>query len=150
MNIRKANLNDVEAIHNLANQYAQLGLMLPRSRSSLYESIRDFAVVEIDDVIVGMGALHIMWKDLAEIRTLAILPEFQTQGIGKALADYLLTEAKNLALAKVFTLTYKPDFFTKVGFVEISKDQMPHKVWRDCINCPKFPNCDEVCMVVEI
>ena len=146
MKIRKATINDVEPIHDLVNHYAQEGLMLARSRSSLYETIRDFSIIEIDDGIVAAGALHILWKDLAEVRTLAVRQDMKGRGLGMTLVEYLLSEARELAFNKVFTLTYSPEFFQKAGFEEVSKDQMPHKVWKDCINCPKFPNCDEVCM----
>lgn len=150
MNIRKAKLSDVEKIHELVNYYAKKGLMLPRSRSALYEFIRDFAVAEIDNEVVGVGALQILWIDLAEIRTLAISESQFGKGIGKKMVDYFLDEAKKLGIKKVFTLTYQPGFFQKCGFNEIEKEQMPHKVWKYCLNCPKFPNCDEVCLVTEI
>ena len=148
--IRKANLTDVEIIHEMVNYYAQKELMLPRSRSILYEYIRDFAILEYNGDIVGVGALHILWNDLAEVRTLAVKEDFFGVGIGRKLVEFFLAEAKTLGIPKVFTLTYQPIFFGKLGFVEISKDLMPHKVWRDCINCSKFPNCDEVCMLISI
>lgn len=150
MIIRKAKLSDVESIHELVEHYSKKGLMLPRSRSSLYEFIRDYTVVEIDGEVVGMGALNILWVNLAEVRTLAVNERFQGQNIGKALVDYLLEEARSLGIHRVFTLTYQTDFFTKCGFKEIDKEKMPQKIWKDCLNCPKFPNCDEVCMVIQI
>lgn len=146
MIIRKAKLSDVEKIHELVNYYAEKGLMLSRSRSVLYEYIRDFAVAELDGEIVGTGALHILWIDLAEIRALAVKEELFGKGIGKDLVDFFLNEAKELDIPKVFTLTYQPGFFDKCGFNTVDKENMPHKVWKECINCPKFPNCDEVCM----
>lgn len=150
MNIRKARLTDVEVIHEFVNYYSKKGLMLPRSRSGLYEYIRDFAVVENDNEIVGIGALQILWRDLAEIRTLAIKESFFGNGIGKRLVEYFLNEAKEFGIQKVFTLTYLPGFFEKCGFHEIQKEQMPHKIWKYCINCPKFPDCDEICLVTKI
>ena len=150
MKIRKANINDVEVIHELIYHYAQEGLMLARSRSCLYELIRDFAIAEIDGEIVATGALHILWKDLAEIRAVAVRPDLGRQGIGKALVEFLLNEAKELAFKKVFTLTYQPIFFGKLGFEEVSKERMPHKVWKECMDCPKFPNCDEIAMEIHI
>ena len=150
MTIRKAKLSDTEAILNLVNQYAKEGLMLARSRSSIYEYIRNYSVYEIDGEVVGIGALSILWEDLAEIRTLAVKKELFGKGIGKELVNHFLTEAKELGIVKVFTLTYQTEFFLSCGFHEISKEHMPHKVWKDCLNCPKFPNCDEVLMVREI
>lgn len=151
MNIRKANLEDVEVIHELVNYYAHKGLMLARSRSILYEYIRDFAILEDENGdVLGVGALHILWNDLAEVRTLAVKEEAFGTGIGKKLVEFFIAEAKTLGIPKVFTLTYQPGFFSKVGFVEVHKDTMPHKVWKDCINCSKFPNCDEVCMEIAV
>ncbi|MEI8215924.1 MAG: N-acetyltransferase [Eubacteriales bacterium] len=150
IHIRKANLSDVEIIHELVNYYADKGLMLARSRSNLYEYIRDFAILEYDDEIVGFGALHILWKDLGEVRTLAVKENLFGLGIGRKLVDFFLAEAKTLGIPKVFTLTYQQGFFEKLGFKEVHKDSMPHKVWKDCINCSKFPNCDEVCMEISV
>lgn len=150
MIIRKAKLSDSEAIHKLVNHYAKKGLMLPRSRSSIYENIRNYSVMVIEGEVIGIGALSILWTDLAEVRTLAVRESFSGQGIGKKLVEYFLEEAKELGIKKVFTLTYQIEFFEKCGFNVISKEHMPHKIWKDCLNCPKFPNCDEVLMAIEI
>jgi N-acetylglutamate synthase and related acetyltransferases len=150
MIIRKARLSDTEAIHKLVNFYAKKGLMLARSRSALYENIRNYSVMEIDGEVVGVGALSILWLDLAEVRTLAVKESYSGQGIGKKLVEHFLEEAKELGIKQVFTLTYQTKFFEKCGFNTISKDKMPHKIWKDCLNCPKFPNCDEVLMVTEM
>lgn len=150
MNIRKAKLSDIEQIYEIINFYANENAMLPRSRSSLYENIRDFAVAEKNGEILGVGALHILWIDIAELRSLAVKNDVIKQGIGKEIVRFLLNEAKNLEIPKVFTLTYKPEFFKKSGFLVIDKDMMPRKVWSDCINCPKFPNCNEVCLEINI
>ncbi len=149
MFIRKARLSDSEAIHKLVNHYAKKGLMLARSRSSIYEYIRNYSVMEADGEVIGVGALSILWSDLAEVRTLAVKESFSGQGVGKKLVEYFLNEAKELGIKKVFTLTYQDVFFEKCGFKVISKDQMPHKIWKDCLNCPKFPNCDEVLMAID-
>jgi amino-acid N-acetyltransferase len=149
MFIRKAKLSDSETMHKLVNYYAKKGLMLPRSRSALYEYIRNYSVMEDNGEVVGVGALSILWSDLAEVRTLAVKESHAGQGIGKKLVEYFLTEAKELGIKQVFTLTYQTEFFEKCGFKTISKDNMPHKIWKDCLNCPKFPNCDEVLMVIE-
>jgi len=150
MMIRKARLTDVEAMHQLVNNYAEKGLMLSRSRSMLYEYIRDFAVAEVDGEVVGTGALHIMWVDLAEIRAVAIKEGFTGKKIGKRLIEFFLQEARELGIPRVFTLTYQPGFFEKSGFRVVPKESLPQKVWRECINCPKFPNCDEVCLEIEL
>lgn len=148
MNIRKANLKDAEIIHNLVNNYADQGLMLSRPRSMIYEYIRDFFVAEVEGDIVGAGGLHILWEDLAEVRALAVKDTMACQGIGRMIVEHCLEEARDLGLPKVFTLTYQPGFFEKLGFTVVSKENMPQKVWRECISCPKFPNCDEICMEI--
>lgn len=117
--------------------------MLPRALNELYESIRDFFVYEIDGQIVGVCALRILWEDLAEVRSLAVLPEFQRSGIGRALVKRCLKEAVDLGIKRVFALTYRPDFFKKNGFVDIDKAKLPQKIWGDCLKCHKFPECDE-------
>ncbi len=147
MQIRKAKLSDVEGMYELVNKYAGKGLMLSRPRSTFYENLRDFIVVESDDgEIVGTGALHIMWLDLAEIRALAVKDSYRMKGIGRKMVELFLEEAREMGIPSVFTLTYQPGFFAKVGFTAVEKEKMPQKFWKDCINCPKFPNCDEICL----
>lgn len=143
---RKAILSDAEDIFEINNAYAAQGLMLTRSRYQVYETIRDFTVAEEDGRVVGFAALHVMGEDLAEVRTTAIAPEYQRRGIGRSLVDALLLEGRQLGVQKAFTLTYQPEFFSACGFVLEDKNNMPRKVWTDCINCTKFPNCDEICM----
>ncbi len=150
MLFRKATFDDVEAIFQLVNRYAEEGLMLARSRNMLYESLRDMIVAEKDDEVVGVGALHLSWDKLAEIRTMAIAPTIKKQGVGRKIVEMLIEEGRQLGVKNLFTLTYQPEFFGKLGFYEINKDKLPHKVWKDCINCPKFPNCDEIAMEREI
>lgn len=150
MNYRKAVFDDVEQIYHLVYKYADEGLMLARSRNTLYETLRDMIVAEQDGKIVGVGGLHLIWDKLGEIRTMAVSPEFKKQGIGKKIVTELVIEGKKLGVETLFTLTYQPIFFNKLGFIEITKDQLPHKVWKECIECPKFPNCDEIAMMRKI
>lgn len=144
---RKARMQDVENLHLLINEFAEKGLMLPRSRNTLYEALREITIIEDEGNFAGTGSLHIIWEDLAEIRAVAIKPEYQGKGIGVQLVDELLKEAQSLGIHQVFALTYRVDFFQKCGFKVVSKEEMPHKVWKECINCPKFPNCDEVAVM---
>ena len=150
MNYRKATFKDVETIHKLINDYADKGLMLPRSRNVIYETLRDMILADEDGVIVGIGGLHLIWDELAEIRALAILPEAAGKGIGAQIVKKLTDEAQDLGVKTLFALTYQTGFFAKQGFQEIPKEKLPHKVWKDCINCPKFPNCDEVAMMRQL
>ncbi len=145
--IRQANMADVKAIHGVLEHFSAQGDLLGRSLSSLYDQLRDFLVVESDTGFVGACALHICWENLAEIRSLAVIDEFQGHGVGQRLVQACLNEASGLEINKVFTLTYRPDFFRKQGFVPIDKSELPHKVWSDCVNCPKFPDCNEEAMV---
>ncbi len=147
VNLRKAKMSDVESIHHLINDYAAKGLMLGRSRNMLYESLREFTVAEEDGAFAGTGALHIIWEDLAEIRALALEPDKTGRGMGRLLVRSLIDEAHALEIKTVFALTYQPAFFEKCGFRIVQKDDMPQKVWKECINCPKFPHCDEVAVV---
>ena len=147
MHLRKATFGDVEAIHKLVNDYAQQGVMLPRSRNSIYETLRDVIIAEEEGQLVGVGSLHLSWDALAEVRALAIAPDFQRQGIGRQIVEALLVEGRALGVKTFFTLTYQPEFFGTLGFSEVTKEELPQKVWKECINCPKLPNCDEVAMV---
>lgn len=144
---RKAVFADVEQIYDAVNAYAKDGVMLARSRNTLYETLRDMYVAEEDGRILGAGGLHIIWNELAEVRTMAVLPEAVGKGIGRKIVELLMEEGKTLGVKEVFTLTYKPGFFSKLGFAEITKEELPHKVWKECIDCPKFPNCDEIAMM---
>ncbi|ATW27297.1 N-acetyltransferase [Candidatus Formimonas warabiya] len=144
---RKARMTDVEAIHGLINNYAEVGLMLARSRSSLYECLREYTVAEKDGAIIGVGGLHILWYDLAEIRALAIAPEYSKQGIGRQIVSLLEKEARDLGLPRLFALTYRQEFFVKCGFKEVDKKELPQKVWKECIDCPKFPHCEEQAVI---
>lgn len=149
--IRNARMEDVKAIYHLLQHFANKGLLLARSFSSLYDQLRDFHVFVRSEngveKIVGAGALHICWENLAEIRSLAVDEDYQRQGIGSELVATCLAEADIYGITQVFTLTYKPDFFATLGFKSIDKKELPHKVWSDCINCSKFPDCNEEAMI---
>jgi amino-acid N-acetyltransferase len=149
-NIRKARIADVPDIHRLVNQFASQGEMLGRSRSELYEGIRDFFVVEIEDRIVGCSALHVNWEDLAEIRSLAVDTGSQGLGLGRILVEACVEEARELGIVRVYALTYRPGFFEGLGFERTAKESLPHKVWADCLKCPQFPNCDEEAVAMEV
>lgn len=148
--LRKALIGDIPKIHELVNSFATKGEMLPRSRSELYEGLRDFFVLEKEEHILGCCALHINWEDLAEVRSLAVHPDLRRKGIGSLLVNACLEEAKILGIHRVYALTYRASFFERLGFSRISKDVLPQKVWGDCLKCPKFPNCDEDAVLMEV
>ncbi len=148
--LRKARVSDAKSIYQLINNYAKDNILLPRSLSSIYDNIRDFWVWEEKGRIVGCGALHVVWEDLAEIKSLAIDEEFRGKGIGTEIIRACLKEAKDLGVKKVFALTYIKEFFFRYGFYEIPKEILPHKVWGECMACVKFPNCDETAVLIEL
>ncbi len=144
---RPARPADVPAMLPLLNDYARQAEILPRQAGDVYQSIREWALAEVDGHIVGMGALSILWADLAEIRSLVVDPARQGQGIGRRLVRHLLTEAAGLNLPAVFALTRKPDFFLKLGFSVTQKEILPRKILKDCIFCPKLKACDETAVI---
>jgi amino-acid N-acetyltransferase len=147
--MRKATAGDVGFIYRLLKKHGDRGELLPRSLSDLYDDVRDFTIFEDnnDGSVVGVCALHVCWEDLAEIRSLAVSEPYQRRGIGSALIKAALAEAHDLGIRRVFTLTYRPDFFKKRGFEIVDKSSLPQKVWTECIKCVKFPDCDEVAML---
>lgn len=148
--VEKARIGDVTQMHRLINYFAGKEEMLPRSLSELYENIRDYFVVRDGDKVVGCAALHVSWEDTAEIRSVAVVDESQRQGVGVGLIKACLAEARELGIATIFCLTYKPEFFERFSFSQVDKMDLPRKVWTECYHCPKFPNCDEVAMVCRL
>jgi len=148
--IRKAKISDVKQIHKLINFYADKDYMLPRSLNELYEHIRDFFVKVERGKVIGCCALHISWEDLAEIKSLAVEQKFKGKGIGALLVRKCLDGCKEMGVQKVFVLTYIPEFFEKFDFKAIDKEKLPHKIWSECINCPHFPDCNEVALIKKV
>ena len=151
--IRKAKTGDVKFIHGLLSYYAKQDLLLPRSLTEIYDHLRDFYVETSSDSqaeLLGFCGLNISWEDLGEIRSLSVVEKSQKRGIGSGLVERCLSEAPELGLSKVFVLTLKRDFFSHLGFKEIEKSSLPNKIWADCIKCPKFPDCDEIAMIISL
>ncbi len=149
--IRKARQQDVRFIHGLLAKYGEQGELLARPLTDLYEFLRDFVVAEDDGGrLVGACALHLCWEDLCEVRSLAVLPQRQGERWGQRLVETCCSEAVTLGFNKIFALTYVPEFFARFGFTEVDKKLLPNKIWADCINCVKFPDCDEIAMLLEL
>ncbi len=162
--IQKAQIRDVEEILELVNNFAALNLMLPRGPQYLYENIRDFVIAsdrnvpvysltetkEVLHLIVACGSLHVLWEDIAEIRALAIHPDYQQMGLGSKLVEVMQEEAEQLGIRRLFTFTMTEDFFKTLGFRRQSREELPPKVWGECSRCPKYFNCDEVGMVLDL
>ncbi len=150
MEIRSAKVTDAKTINALISSYAELDKMLFRSLSDIYEKIQSYIVAEEDGQIVGCCCLQIIWSDLAEITSVAVLESKRLTGIGKALVQAAVDKAEKIGLKRVFALTLEPVFFEKVGFNRIDMDQLPMKVWSDCARCPKQDHCDEIALVKDL
>lgn len=148
--IERAGIGDVAQMHELINRFADKGEMLARSLSDMYENVRDYFVVKEGERVIACAALHVMWSDLAEIKSVAVAEASQSRGIGIQLVKACLEEAKKLGIPTVFCLTYKPVFFESVGFSQLDKLELPRKVWGECYRCPKFPDCDEVALICHL
>ncbi len=148
--IEKAKVADVPEMHRLVNYFAQRDEMLPRPLSELYENVRDFYVARQNGKVVACVALHISWSDLAEIKALAVDQKKQKGRIGSSLVKACIREARQLGMPTVFCLTYKPEFFEKLGFQRVAMEQLPRKVWGECQRCAKFPHCDEIALTINL
>lgn len=148
--IRHAKIYDAPIIQQIVNKYAKKGEMLQVSLNDIYEKILEFIIFEEDGIIKGVCALHPTWNDTAEIRSLAVVEEYKRQKIGYSLVDYSLKWGKQIGFVKIFALTYRQDFFESCGFKKTEIDSLPKKIWTDCLKCPKYPDCDETAVIIEI
>ncbi len=148
--VRKAELCDVPAIHELVHHYAAERVMLPRPLQEICEDVWEFTVAEENGQVLGCGAIKLYSAELAEIRSLCVLPGLPGRGVGTALLQSLLDEAEALRLKTVFALTLVPGFFAKLGFREVARETLPMKVWRDCLQCEKYFSCDEKTLVLDL
>lgn len=151
--LRKARIDDVKTIHRMINLSAGKGEMLPRSLMDMYNSLRDFIVYFDEETshIVGICAMNIIWENLAEVRSLYVDDAYRGKGIGRKLVEFCISEAITLGLFRVFSLTYKKEFFANLGFKEVDRSTLPEKIWADCFRCSKYPDyCDESAMVIDL
>ncbi len=145
--IRHARLEDVPKIYTLLKHYSDQEVLLQRSQSDIYSSLRDFYVVEDDGKIIACAALFIYTKELGEIRSLAVDPNYMKLGLGNKIVQRLEQDAHHIGLSKLMALTYVVSFFEKLDFKVVDMSELPEKVWGVCINCHKFQNCDEIAML---
>lgn len=145
--IRRALASDIEPMAEIINNFAEQGVMLHRSLSELYERVRDYQVAIVDNKLVGMAGLRVMWSNLAEIYGLAIAEGHQGLGLGRRLVESTISDAENLGIHKVFALTYEQTFFERCGFEVVNRHSLPLKVWSECLRCPKNDACDEIAVV---
>ena len=150
--IRKARVADVKEIRRILQMFARRGELLPRTMAELYSQVRDYYVYQEDSQgpLCGIAALHVSWEDLGEIRSVAVARGEIGKGLGTGIIRACLDEARRLEIARVFVLTYIAGYFERFGFREVGRDELPHKIWADCIKCPKFPECGEVPMVIDL
>lgn len=148
--LRPAKLSDVDAILKLVNNHAKQGLMLMKSPLDIYRNILSFVVYEVDGHVVGCSRLVVLWKDIGEVASLAVADEYKRHGIGRELVHACLEKAKEIALPRVFALTYQVPFFKACGFHVVERETLPHKVFGDCLNCPKADNCDETAVIIDV
>lgn len=145
--VQKAKLRDIPDIVALINAYAANGQMLPRTEFEMSENIRDFSVAYDHGKLVGCAALHFYTPTMAEVRSLAVAPDLQRSGIGRSLVKGLEAEARENDLEAIFAFTYAPVFFARMGFSQVERGELPLKVWKDCLRCPKFHACDEIAVI---
>lgn len=148
--LRVPSVADVPGIYSIVEHWARLGEHLPRSQEEILECLHEFGVAVKGNRVVGCGSLLIYTPELAEIRSLGLLPEVHGSGIGKKLVKYFLDWAAELRIPRVFVLTRAPSFFGKCGFKQVSVNSLPDKVLKDCAKCPRNTCCDELAMVHDI
>ena len=148
--LRPAVLADVPQLEALMAPYVATGDLLPRSNYDLCRHIKEYVVAEAGVDLVGCGSLKIYSRDLAEVAGVAVREDWQGSGIGRALLETLIVEARGFGLAEVLALTRKPAFFLKLGFGLAERKHFPLKVWADCARCPRQSCCDEVAVVLRL
>lgn len=146
-NARNAVLQDVPAIHAVIQPYAETGVLLPRSLAELSENVRDFVVVEEKAGIAACGALHLYGTHLAELRSVAVMPDRRGRGYGRVVVSALIEESRRHGVSCVCLFTRTPDFFGHLGFTLAQRVELPDKIYKDCVSCPKLNCCDEIAMV---
>ena len=144
---RKATVQDARKIHSLIMRNARDGKMMARSLNEIFERIRSFYVIEIQGEIVACSCLHVMWEDLAEIKSLSVAPEYQGKGLGATMIQVAIQEARELLVPRVFALTFIPDYFQRFGVTRVDMNKLPKKIWIECVNCLHYPDCDEIAVM---
>jgi amino-acid N-acetyltransferase len=149
--IRKAKITEVPEIRRILAEAAKVGEILPRTLANLYSQVRDYSVLRQDEgPIIAVAALHVSWDTLGEIRSLVVAPDFQGRGLGSHMVRSCLEEARTLGLRRVFVLTASPKYFQRFGFRLFPREELPPIVWADCVDCVKFPDCDEVPLMLDL
>ena len=149
LTVRKAVEDDVPAIHSLLERYADLGIVLRRSREDILYYLANFFVAENADGVCACAAVRDFGNDLLEVRSLVVSPELQGHGIGRELMNRVIAVVNASRVSwRLFTLTKEPAFFGKLGFSVVEREMFPEKIWSDCRNCPKRNRCDEIALIL--
>jgi amino-acid N-acetyltransferase len=148
--LRRARLDDATGIAAVMADYVMQGALLPRPISELYQCIREFHVADDGGRIVACAALRVLWQDMGEVRSLAVLPGHHGRGLGAELVARVVEDARALGVPRIIALTRETGFFLRNGFVEVPRDSLPRKVWTDCVRCPRRHACDEVAVVMDL
>lgn len=150
MRVRKAKVDDVDTILKLINYYANKGLMLPKTAFKVYKNLQNYFVVEEDKKVVACASLVVLWRDLAEICSLAVHEQYMGRNVGKKLVNKCIEKAKELNVPQLIVLTYQDEFFEKMGFHLVDKDAFPRKLMWECLECPKLEECDEQAYLIDL
>jgi argininosuccinate lyase/amino-acid N-acetyltransferase len=148
--LRRARIEDVPGIAAVMADYVAQGVLLPRPVSELFQCVREFWVAELDGAIVATAALRLLWRDLGEVRSLAVRPDAHGRGLGAALVEAVVADARALGLPRVIALTREVAFFERSGFTVEKREGLPRKVWTDCMKCPRRHACDEVAVALDL
>lgn len=131
--IRPARTSDIKAIHTIIDAYVLGRRLLAKETVTLYETVQEFTVAEFDGEVVGCGALHVLWEDLAEIRSVAVLEKMRGKGVGNAIIADIVDRARILGVARIFCLTFETDFFGRNGFEVIEGTPVDHDVYQQLL-----------------
>jgi len=142
--VRVAEVDDVDAIAELLAPFAEQEIILPRSRDDIFQHLQEFVVAFFDGNLAGVAAMHIYGSNLAEVRSLVVHDDMQGRGIGHLLVEACEKWGAGLGVACIFALTYVPEFFSRFGYEQVPKESLPYKIWTVCVHCSKFSDCDEV------
>ena len=148
--VRQATNADIDSIHRLLVHYAEMGNLLPRSKQDVEQNLNNFYVIGEPDHILACGALEYFTDELAEVRSLMVDEKAKQKGYGKLIVEQLITISQQNNIKRLMALTYVPEFFHKLGFITVSKDIFPEKIWGICVNCYKFKNCDEIAVLLNL
>ena len=149
--LRAAELGQVEEMAEMINGYAARGLMLPKSTAELYRLFREFVVVTgPEGEVVACGGLRVYRPDLAEIVGLAVREAWQGRGLGSAVVDRLVEDARGLGIGQVFAMTLTEALFHRRGFHTVPRERLPEKIHADCRSCPRRPGCREIAVLREL